>query len=517
MIDRYGFRSLKLKGGVFPPEDEIAAIEALRVAFPDHPLRLDPNCAWTFETSLRVAERTDGLLQYLEDPTPGLAGMADVAAKAPMPLATNMCVVDFGDPPEAVARSSVQVVLADHHYWGGLTESARLAAICRTFGLGLSMHSTSHLGVSLAAMVHLGAATPNLTYAADTHTLAATYHCTRAATPLHPRRQVVDARYAALYRPVRDVAWAGQRLRPAAPDWLADPDPFGTAAAQLYDAGLRVNAWIVLAHNTRPGTAHPDVAVVNCFGEVYPYALCPGHPEVRRHAATLAAEALRDTAADAVSLEACGQLGVVHLGHHEKTDGAWTPYAQRLLSVCCCTACRAAWRGAGENDELVVAALRADVRAEASGVSRKLNGGLADLVLRVRHQHTDELRAQVLAAVHQFAPGAPVTLHANPDPWATGPSPGLTPTGAGEVDALLVPAWPTEPATADVVAAATGSGLPVDAYVTVLSNADGHTLTGHARRLLAAGASRLSLYHLGLAPSWRQRAFRDILAAVAGH
>ncbi|MEV8508516.1 glucarate dehydratase family protein [Actinoplanes sp. NPDC051475] len=170
LIDRYGFGSLKLKGGVFPPDEEIAAIEALRDAFPGHPLRLDPNCAWSVETSLRVAGKTDGLLEYLEDPTPGLAGMAEVAEEAPMPLATNMCVVQMADLPEAVRRGSVQIVLADHHYWGGLTESAHLAAVCRTWGLGLSMHSNSHLGISLAAMVHLGAATPDLTYAADTHT-----------------------------------------------------------------------------------------------------------------------------------------------------------------------------------------------------------------------------------------------------------------------------------------------------------------------------------------------------------
>ncbi|MEV4642374.1 enolase C-terminal domain-like protein [Actinoplanes sp. NPDC049548] len=170
MVGRYGFGSLKLKGGVFPPEEEIAAVAALHEAFPDHPLRLDPNCAWSVETSVRVADKTDGLLEYLEDPTSGLAGMAAVAAQAPMPLATNMCVVQPADLPEAVRRGSVQIVLADHHYWGGLTESASLAALCRTWGLGLSMHSNSHLGISLAAMVHLGAATPDLTYAADTHT-----------------------------------------------------------------------------------------------------------------------------------------------------------------------------------------------------------------------------------------------------------------------------------------------------------------------------------------------------------
>jgi glucarate dehydratase len=170
MIDRYGFESIKLKGGVFPPEQEIAAIRALREAFPDLPLRLDPNAAWTVETSVRVARETEGLLEYLEDPTGGLAGMGEVAARAPMPLATNMCVVAFADLPESVRRGSVGIVLADHHYWGGLRASAALAAICRTWGLGLSMHSNSHLGISLAAMTHLAAATPDLTYAVDTHT-----------------------------------------------------------------------------------------------------------------------------------------------------------------------------------------------------------------------------------------------------------------------------------------------------------------------------------------------------------
>lgn len=169
IVDEYGFTAIKLKGGVFAPEEEAAAIEALRAAFPDHPLRLDPNAAWSPETSLKVAARLSGVLEYLEDPTPGLDGMADVAAQAPMPLATNMCVVAFDQLAPAVAKDSVRVVLSDHHYWGGLQRSRLLAGICDTFGLGLSMHSNSHLGISLAAMVHLAAATPNLTYACDTH------------------------------------------------------------------------------------------------------------------------------------------------------------------------------------------------------------------------------------------------------------------------------------------------------------------------------------------------------------
>jgi glucarate dehydratase len=170
LIAKYGFRSIKLKGGVFPPDQELEAIRALRHEYPHHPLRIDPNAVWSVETSQRIAAEADGLLEYLEDPTPGRAGMAEVAKKANMPLATNMCVVAFEHLPEAIELGSVQVILSDHHYWGGLRQSVRLAGICQTWGIGLSMHSNSHLGISLAAMTHLGAALPELSYAADTHT-----------------------------------------------------------------------------------------------------------------------------------------------------------------------------------------------------------------------------------------------------------------------------------------------------------------------------------------------------------
>ncbi|MDR7319918.1 MULTISPECIES: glucarate dehydratase family protein [Catenuloplanes] len=169
LIDGYGFGALKLKGGVFPPAEEIAAIRALRAEFPGLPLRLDPNAAWTVPTSVMVGEALAGVLEYLEDPTPGIDGMAEVARRVPMPLATNMCVVAFDDVPPAVRAGSVAVILSDHHFWGGLRRSQLLGGLCRTFGLGLSMHSNSHLGISLAAMTHLAAATPNLDYACDTH------------------------------------------------------------------------------------------------------------------------------------------------------------------------------------------------------------------------------------------------------------------------------------------------------------------------------------------------------------
>jgi hypothetical protein len=345
----------------------------------------------------------------------------------------------------------------------------------------------------------------------DRVSLAAAYHCVRAATPLHPRHQVVSADHAALYRPIRESAWRGQPLRPLAADWAGSADSFGEAAKTLRDNGISVTAWIVLSHNSRLGAQHPRWSVKNCFDEHYPYALCPSHEPVRRYCATLAAEAVHNAAVDEVSLEACGQLGIGHAGHHDKTDGAWTPAAARWLSVCCCEACRSQWRQRGADADAVTARLREAVHGEAAGAPSPPPPQLSDLLLSVRHSATDALRTGVLAALAAVAPGLPVTLHGHPDPWVTGPAPGLTAAATTAVDSVLVPAWPTGEATAEVVSAAVAFGTPVDAYLTVLAPSDPIELLPHARRLAAAGARGLNLYHLGLAPRWRQPHFSELV------
>jgi glucarate dehydratase len=169
--ERYGMTCFKVKGGVLDPWEEVRTIKLLRERFgPRAGLRLDPNAAWSVETSLRVAEMLRNThIEYLEDPTVGIEGMSQVARHTPIPLSTNMCVTAFGHIPTAFRQHAVQVILGDHHGWGGLTAFRDLGAVCRTLGWGLSQHSNSHLGISFAAMIHAGAAIPHLTYASDTH------------------------------------------------------------------------------------------------------------------------------------------------------------------------------------------------------------------------------------------------------------------------------------------------------------------------------------------------------------
>ena len=170
MCNEFGFESIKLKGGAFEPEQEVAAMIALQEAFgPDMPLRLDPNAIWKVETAITWGKKLEGVLEYYEDPVRGQENMAKVGQAVDIPLATNMCTTSFDDIPGSVKHHSEDIILSDHHFWGGLRASLALSRMCQTFGRGLSMHSNSHVGISLAAMAHLAAATPNLTYACDTH------------------------------------------------------------------------------------------------------------------------------------------------------------------------------------------------------------------------------------------------------------------------------------------------------------------------------------------------------------
>ncbi|MEV8466876.1 enolase C-terminal domain-like protein [Fluviibacterium sp. DFM31] len=113
--------------------------------------------------TLGLLPQLEGLIQYLKVPTVGIEGNARVEAATELSLATNMYVIQASHLPPNLAQDAFRVVLSDHHYWGGLKASRDLARICVIWGVGLSMHSNSHLGISLAA------ATPNLTYDCATH------------------------------------------------------------------------------------------------------------------------------------------------------------------------------------------------------------------------------------------------------------------------------------------------------------------------------------------------------------
>ncbi|MGH9352131.1 MAG: enolase C-terminal domain-like protein [Terriglobia bacterium] len=167
---RYGFLSHKLKGGVFPPDYELECYRALAAALPGDSFRFDPNGVWSTAQAVRFGQAIENLNNdYLEDPVFGLNGMRETRQKLRMPLATNTVVVNFEQLAANVLNTAVDVILLDTTFWGGIHPCIKAAGICETFQLGVAVHSSGELGIQLATMLHLGAVTPNLAFAADAH------------------------------------------------------------------------------------------------------------------------------------------------------------------------------------------------------------------------------------------------------------------------------------------------------------------------------------------------------------
>jgi glucarate dehydratase len=233
LVDRHGFQTLKLKGGVFSPEHEVEVTRALRAAFPEHRLRFDPNSNWSVEEAIRHAPAFEAIgLEYYEDPCWGFSGMARLRGRTRLPLATNTIVTKVDHIPQAVAMQAVDVVLIDPHFFGGIRSCLTAAAVCGAFGIGVGMHSSGECGISLAAMLHVAAATPELAFAADAHYHHMTddvlvggklaYKDGAIAVPTGPGLGVeLDpdrmARYHELYQQLGAYVFTGDTHRP---DWV---------------------------------------------------------------------------------------------------------------------------------------------------------------------------------------------------------------------------------------------------------------------------------------------------------
>lgn len=166
----HGFRSHKLKGGVFAPDHDLQVYLALANAFPQDSFRLDPNAAWSVEESIRIGRSIEPVRNdYYEDPCWGLEGMRRVRQFVRIPTATNTVVVNFDQLAACIRTDAIDVILLDTTFWGGLRQAWMAGVICQKFQRGISVHSSGELGIQLATMLHLGASLSNLTFAADAH------------------------------------------------------------------------------------------------------------------------------------------------------------------------------------------------------------------------------------------------------------------------------------------------------------------------------------------------------------
>ena len=94
--------------------------------------------------------------------------MAEFRRATGLPTATNMVATDWRQLAHALALQSVDIPLADPHFWT-MAGSVRVAQTCRDWGLTWGSHSNNHFDISLAMFTHVGAAAPGKVTAIDTH------------------------------------------------------------------------------------------------------------------------------------------------------------------------------------------------------------------------------------------------------------------------------------------------------------------------------------------------------------
>ncbi len=172
--ERYGFQDFKLKGGVLRGEEEVEAVRALHERFPQARITLDPNGGWLLKDAVRLCRDLHGVMAYAEDPCgaeEGFSGrevMAEFRRATGLPTATNMVATDWRQLAHALALQSVDIPLADPHFWT-MQGSVRVAQTCRDWGLTWGSHSNNHFDISLAMVTHAAAAAPGRVTAVDTH------------------------------------------------------------------------------------------------------------------------------------------------------------------------------------------------------------------------------------------------------------------------------------------------------------------------------------------------------------
>jgi hypothetical protein len=329
----------------------------------------------------------------------------------------------------------------------------------------------------------------------DVVALAATYHATRVATPLHPTRRITEVPHSAAYFALRDEIWRGQRLRPRGPESWIGPDSFERARDLLAREGLRVDGWVVLTHNDDLDDASRELLVRNAYGESYSYALCPRNDDVRDYCRTLVQEALRGGGLRGVVLEACGPVGLDHGGTHDKVSMAqWNSIEHQLLSICFCRACEVALSSIGVDPVDLSRVIREGLDRSVTSMEEGL-GDYTSAVKKYRVSVATTLQRELMDAAREVDPRATLTLHASASPWATGSFPASSPETLALATCAVANCWNAGSA-GDELSELGAMTNDLGAYLR-LDHQWGR-VDDDLARYASLGVRELHLYHLGL-------------------
>lgn len=146
------------------PEEDLETLAAVREIAQDRAeIRLDAAEGFEVDTARDFCSQVDEeVLQLIIDPLRGgdLDQIASLRRQVNIPLAVWRPIQTPSDVLALVRCGAAPFVVADLQLLGGMVPARKCAAIAQAAGLGTSLGSGPSLGIALAAMLQLAAATP---------------------------------------------------------------------------------------------------------------------------------------------------------------------------------------------------------------------------------------------------------------------------------------------------------------------------------------------------------------------
>jgi hypothetical protein len=192
----------------------------------------------------------------------------------------------------------------------------------------------------------------------DTVTIAGSYHAGKFLRPHGRAGKVYFPEDGTVYFKANPARYGA--IKPVANSLLSSQDVLRELTSQ---SAMKTNVWLVLLHNTLLGSAHPDSAVSNAFGDRYVYNLCPSAPDARAYAIGLAQDVTETYPVSGLSMETPGFLPYAHGFHHEFALNRPNRWLDSQLGLCFCPHCLKGAKAAGINAARLKTQVAEDVSA----------------------------------------------------------------------------------------------------------------------------------------------------------
>ncbi len=161
-----GYRRIKLK---IEPGWDVEPVGATRERFPDVPLQVDANTAYTLADARHLAKLDAFELLLIEQPLPEdeVLAHAELAKQLKTPVCLDESITSARAAADAIALGACAIVNIKAGRVGGYLEARRIHDVCAAHGVPVWCGGMLETGLGRAANVAL-AALPNFTLPGDT-------------------------------------------------------------------------------------------------------------------------------------------------------------------------------------------------------------------------------------------------------------------------------------------------------------------------------------------------------------